>query len=348
MTSKERVYAAMRFQPVDRVPRFIWMGSALGKRLAEEMGMTPEELSLNYLKNDVVSTWLSINGEMEREVPQGSSFVDEWGITWKRDGDYNMVTISPMAEMEADEIAAYKFPDSDLPSRYEKLKQLKETYGDEYFVGADISGSVFEPAYHLRGMENLLMDMVMESDEANTLLDRTSEFTARVALHALECGADWIWLGDDLGSQQNMLMSPDCWRNMIKPRMKRIIDTIRGARPDALIGYHSCGSIRPVIGDLYEIGINLVNPLQESAAGMDHLEIKKEFGDKIIMMCGTDTQDFLLQATPEQVAEKTRQLVRDLGSNYGYVFAVSHTIQSGTPKENIDAMIEALEGISQS
>ena len=343
MTPKERVYAAMRFQPIDRVPRFIWLGNALGHQLEKELGMSRADLSLKYLKNDVMSTWLSINGEMERDVPEGSSFTDEWGITWKRDGDYNMVVENPLADMDADEIAAYPFPDPMNPARFEKFDALVKEYGDTYFIGADISGSVFEPAYHLRGMEDLLMDIVSEADEAEVLLDRTADFTAKVAVEALKRGADWIWLGDDLGSQQNMLMSPDSWRAMIRPRMERIIAKIREARPDALIGYHSCGSIRQVIGDLCDIGLNLLNPIQESANNMNHLEIKAEFGDRIVMMCGPDTQDFLIEASPDEVYDKTKQLVRDLGKNGGYLFAVSHTVQCGTPKANLDAMLKALD-----
>lgn len=341
--SKERVLAALRHEPVDRVPRFIWLGNALSHQLAQELGMTGEQLSLEYLHNDVVSTWVSINGEMERDVPQGTTFIDEWGITWKRDGDYNMVIRHPLAGLDAAAIAAYPFPQPQAPQRFAEFDRLKAAYGDTHLVGADVSGSIFEPAYHLRGMEELLMDMVCESEEAEVLLEHTMRFSLETALLAIEHGADWIWLGDDLDSQQNMLMSPDCWRRLIKPRMKTLIDGIRARRPDIPIAYHSCGSIRQVVGDLVELGLDLINPLQESARNMNHLEIKAEFGGRITMMCGPDTQDFLLHASPQEVYEKTRQLIRDLGRGGGCIFAVSHTIQCGTPKANIDAMLRALD-----
>ena len=98
-----------------------------------------------------------------------------------------------------------------------------------------------------------------------------------------------------------------------------------------------------MVGDLVELGLDLINPLQESARNMNHLEIKAEFGGRITMMCGPDTQDFLLHASPQEVYEKTRQLIRDLGRGGGCIFAVSHTIQCGTPKANIDAMLRALD-----
>ena len=343
MTSKERVAAALRFEPVDRVPRFIWLGNALGHQLEREKGITRAALDRDFLRNDVMQVWLSINGGMERDVPEGTQFIDEWGITWQRSGDYNAVIRHPLAEADADAIRRYPFPDPLSSARYEGLDALLRTYGDHYFIGADVSGSIFEPANHLRGMENVLMDIALESEEAEALFDILADFTLRVSLEALRRGADWIWLGDDLGTQQNMIMSPNSWRRMIKPRLQGIIEGIRLVYPDALVAYHSCGSMRQVIGDLCDLEINLLNPIQGSARGMDHLEIKAAYGDRLCMMCGPDTQSFLLHATPDEVRAKTRQLLRDLGRGGGYLFAVSHTIQCGTPMENIEAMLEALD-----
>jgi len=343
MTSKERVFAALRHEPADRVPRFIWLGSALGHQLEREKGMTPGELSRHFLRNDVLQVWLSINGGMERDVPEGARFTDEWGIAWERNGGYNAVVHHPLAEADADGIRAYPFPDPLDPARYEGLDALLRDYGGEYFIGADVSGSILEPANHLRGMENVLMDIATESEEIEALFDILADFTLRVSLEALRRGAHWVWLGDDLGTQRSMLLSPDSWLLLLKPRMARIIEGIRRAYPDAPIAYHSCGSMRQVIPDLCELGIDLLNPIQESARDMDHLEIKAEFGGRLCMMCGPDTQSFLIHATPSEVYAKIRQLIRDLGASGGYLFAVSHTIQRGTPMANIEAMLRALD-----
>lgn len=343
MTSKERVFAALNYEQPDRVPRFIWLGNALGHQLSREKNMTFDELSRDFLRNDVLQVWLSINGGMERDVPEGAEFTDEWGITWRRAGGYNTPVRHPLAEADEDEIRAYPFPDPLDPARYEGLDALLQEYGGEYFVGADVSGSILEPANHLRGMENVLMDIAAESEEIDALFDILADFTLRVSLEALRRGAHWVWLGDDLGTQQNMIISPDSWRRVLKPRMRRIIDGIRREFPDAPVAYHSCGSMRQVIGDLCELGVDLLNPIQESANNMDHLEIKTQYGNRLCMMCGPDTQGFLLHARPAEVFDKTRQLVRDLGRGGGYIFAVSHTIQCGTPMENIEAMLRALE-----
>jgi len=342
MNSKQRVYSALKFENPDRVPRFIWFGKETRKDLTEELGLSSLELDLKF-GNDILQTWLSINGQMEKDVPDHSQFVDEWGITWKREGVHNMVAINPLADMEADEIKNYLLPDPLAPERYSELDGLIKEYGNDYFIGADISGSLFEPAYHLRGMENLMIDMALENEEIDILLDRLTEFCIAVAGEAVKKGVDWVWLGDDLGSQISMLMSPDMWRKYFKPRMAKIITEIRKIKSDMIIAYHSCGSMHPIIGDLVEIGINVLNPVQESAEGMDQQKIKEAYGDKLALMCGLDTQQFLIDASTAEVKQKTGELINKLGKNGGYIFAVSHHIQPDTPKENILAIFEELD-----
>ena len=341
MTSKERVLAAVRRQPTDRLPRYFWVGKGAADNLCKEFGIQYDQID-SFMGNDVRQTWLSINGQMEQDCAEGQSFVDEWGITWSREGYYNTVVINPMAELSENEIAEYSFPDPYAPARYEKFDHLVKEFGGEYFVGADISGSLFEPAYHLRGMENILIDMAMESPEADILLDRLCEFTSKVAVEAVRRGADGIWLGDDLGSQRALLMPPDMWRKYFKPRMKKIIDAIRAEKSDMIVAYHSCGSIASVIGDLAEVGINVLNPLQESADGIDHIQIKQQYGDKLSFMCGLDTQTFLMTASPKEVIKAMTAKAAALSEGGGYIAAVSHTLQHDVPAINIKAIIDAL------
>jgi uroporphyrinogen decarboxylase len=342
MNSKERVYAALKHEKTDRIPKFVWLGTGTIKRLTKKLEVTPLELDIKF-GNDVLQTWVSINGEMARDVPENTKFTDEWGITWKREGDYNMVINHPLKGKDLSFIINYQLPDPYNLKRYEYLEHLVKEYGDEYFIGADVSGVLFEPAYHLRDMEELMVDMAMESEEVDILLDKLSDFCIAVSIECIKRGADWVWLGDDLGSQNSMLMSPDMWRKYFKPRMKKIIDSIRAFRKDITIAYHSCGSIYPVLGDLVDIGINVLNPIQESAQGMDQSLIKKKYGDKITLMCGVDTQQFLIHATPEEVKNKVIDIIDKLGYNGGFIFAASHHIQPDTPDKNIFALFDALE-----
>ncbi|MDR1438891.1 MAG: methyltransferase, partial [Clostridiales bacterium] len=289
MTHKQRVAAALRHRKPDRAPRFIWLGDGVIERLTKKLGITPLELDIR-LGNDVLQSWVSINREMERKVPDKSEFVDEWGITWRRDGHYNMVVRHPLAGRDAAFIKAYPLPQPFAADRFAELDGLLLKYGEEYFIGADVSGTLFEPACHLRGMEEFLVDLISDDGgEARILLDRLEAFSTDVAIASAQRGVDWVWLGDDLGSQSSMMMSPDLWRAHFKPRMKRIIDAVRARRPDIFIAYHSCGSMAPVIGDLAEIGVDVLNPIQESAASMDQMAVKNAYGDRLALMCGPDT-----------------------------------------------------------
>jgi len=342
MTSKERVYAAVRRKPIDRLPRFIWVGSGAAENLRQALGV-PADAVDDFVKNDVRQTWLSINKQMMVHYEEGERFVDEWGITWQRDGYYNTPVAHPFADMTAAEIAKAPFPDAMAAERYTELKRLIREYGGQYFIGADVSGTLFEPAYHLRSMENLMVDLVSGAEEADVLLDRLLDFSLKVALEAARLGADWIWLGDDMGTQLNMLISPDTWRKYFKPRMKKLIASVRAQYPDMIVAYHSCGSIYPIIGDLAETGIDVLNPLQESAADMEHGRVKAQFGDRLTLMCGLDTQSLLISASPQEVYDATLEKVRQLAQGGGYIAAVSHTIQHDIPVENITAMLKALD-----
>ena len=346
MTGKERVIAAVRRKPYDRVPRWFWVGKGANDNLCAKYGLTPDQVD-DFVGNDVKQCWLTINGQMERPWPEGESFVDEFGITWKRDGYYNMVTKHPMADLEADQIAAYPLPDPLIESRYEEFEAMKAKFGETHLIGADVSGSLFEPAYHLRGMDNILVDLALESDEATILLDRLCDFSSGIACEAARRGADWIWLGDDQGTQIATIMAPDTWRQWFKPRMKKIIDAVHEIKPDMIIAYHSCGAIFPIIGDLAEVGVNVLNPLQESATGMNHEEIKATFGDELTFLCGLDTQSIMVDASPEELKAAMKEKTAMLSAGGGYIAGVSHTLQHDIPAENIKAVIDALDEMAQ-
>ena len=338
MNSKQRVYAAIKGQHTDRIPIFMWYSDKTADKLAGHLSVDKEIVD-DVLCNDIKQDWLSINKQMSLQCPDKETFVDEFGITWQRDGEYNTPIVHPLAESEVDDIAAYPMPDPLKPERYALLNKLMDTYPDK-FIGADVSGSIFEPSYHLRGMDNVLVDMMLDNPEADVLFDRMTDFTRAVALKALSMGVDWIWLGDDFGTQQSTIASPDLWRKYLKPRIKSIIDSLKAARPDVIIAFHSCGSIYPLIEDLYDIGVRVINPLQESAAGIDHKRIRDEYPD-MTMFCGLDTQQYLLSASPDDVYRRSIEKIESLSRNGHYIFGSSHTIQHDVPVENILAMIKA-------
>lgn len=138
-----------------------------------------------------------------------------------------------------------------------------------------------------------------------------------------------------------MILGPELWRRLFKSRLRRIIAAVRQRTPNMTIAYHSCGAIRPIIPDLIEIGVQVLNPLQPRAAGMDPLEIKREYGEDLAFMGGLDTQEFLPRATPGAVYEHCRRLIAAMSRGGGFIFAASHTIQPDVPEANLRAMLDA-------
>lgn len=341
MTPKERVYAALRREETDRVPMWMWYHPAVYDRLRERFGWDADTADAR-LGNDIKSVHVSINREMFRPLAPGEEYRDDWGVTWVREGCYNQVCANPLAATEVSSLREYEFPDPDDASRFESLARLCERYGEDYFVGVDVSGSIFEPCYHIRGMEWLLMDMVADPDAVGAFFDKAAEFTRQVCLNALEHPVDWIWLGDDIGGQEAMMMSPDLWRRLLKPRLASIIASVKAARPGVWVACHSCGAIRPVIADLIEIGVDVLNPIQPLCPGMDPAELKSVYGNEIAFMGGLDTQDLLVNESAETVRDRAERLIERMSAGGGYIFAASHTIQPDAPLENILALGEAV------
>ena len=165
---------------------------------------------------------------------------------------------------------------------------------DEYFVGCDISPNVFEMYWRLRGMEPAMMDMAGDEPLAYEMLGRCAHFA--IDLGEAACRRfplDCLWTGDDVASQRSLMMSPSMWRKMIKPHLKRAFDV--GKKHKLAIAYHSCGALRPIIADLVEMGLDILNPIQCNCPGMDAAELKRDFGSALTFMGGVDTQEHFAQ-----------------------------------------------------
>jgi len=189
-------------------------------------------------------------------------------------------------------------------------------------------------------MENALLDMLADPELAAAMLGRCGDFSVRLAEAALDAVAvDWLWTGDDVGGQQAMMMSPDTWRDLVKPHLADVAAV--GKARGLPVAYHSCGAIRPIIGDLVELGVDVLNPVQSTCAGMDPLELKAEFGDRLAFMGGVDTQGVLPAGTAAEVRRATERLITGMTDDGGgYILAASHTVPPETPLANIFAMLE--------
>jgi len=342
MTSKERVYCTLQHKEPDRIPLYIWYHPDVMHELGKELNASGRELELK-LGNDILQTWVSINLYQSLPVPEGTTFTDEFGITWHRLGGYNMITHNPLGAASLDGYHEYNFPDPDKTERYDEIKGLLRDYGDTVFIGADVSGTIFEPCSHIRGMETLLYDLSLHPQDVEVFLDKATAFSLQVARNCLDLGVDWVWLGDDIGMQTGMLMSPAMWRRFFKPRMAYIIHELRRMKSDIIIAYHTCGSIVPVIGDIVEIGVNVLNPIQPKAEGMNDAAIKRQYGDRLALDCGIDIQEILPSAPLDVLETELKRIIRDLAPGGGFIFTAAHTIQPDTSLERIHLMLDVLK-----
>jgi uroporphyrinogen decarboxylase len=340
MTSKERVRAALRREPADRVPIFMWFHPVTARRLAKLFDV-PRSRVGEVMGNDVRQAWVNNNFAMEGIVHerQGESHVDYWGIRWVKAGDFNQIAHFPLAQSTREELLDYRFPVDHMDALLEQMTPLM-AHAEHDFIGVDVSPCVFEMYWRLRGMEPGLTDLASDVDLASTMLGRCADFAVALSQAALDrFEVDWLWTGDDVAGQQSMMMSPQCWRDLVKPHMARSVEV--GVKKGLPVAYHSCGALGPIIPDLIEIGITVLNPIQCNCPGMDAADLKKEFGDALTFMGGVDTQYLLPNGSPEEVRRATQRLLEVMTSDGGgYILAASHTVPPETPFNNLFAMYE--------
>lgn len=340
MNSKHRVKAALNKQPVDRVPIFMWFHPDTVARLAVMLELPPALVG-EAMGNDISQTWVNNNYAMEGIVHahDGEGHTDSWGVRWVKEYSFNQIAEYPLKGATREEVLAYRFPWED----FEALLALMEPVGaraDDTFIGCDVSPCAFEMYWRLRGMEDTLLDMAGDRALAETMFGRCADFA--IALGEAACTRyplDWYWTGDDVASQRSLLMSPRLWRTQIKPHLQRVFDV--GKAHDLPIAYHCCGALYPIIGDLVEMGLDVLNPVQSNCPGMDPLELKREFGDRLAFMGGVDTQELLPHGTAAAVRRATRRLIDGMTADGGgYILAASHSIPPETPDSNLFAMYE--------
>jgi uroporphyrinogen decarboxylase len=267
----------------------------------------------------------------------GEGHVDLWGIEWTRQGPYNQVTRFPLADASPDKVRSYHFPSEHKEFLLSRMDPVVAAAG-EYFIGCDVSPCVFEMYWRLRGMERTLLEIAAEPELTEEMFSRCADFAVELSKEACcRFPLDWLWSGDDVASQLSMMMSPDAWRAMIKPHQQRVFDVGKAHR--LWVAHHCCGALRPIIPDLVEMGLDVLNPVQCNCPGMDLFELKREFGEVLAFMGGVDTQHVLPNGTADDVRRATRRLVDGMTADGGgYILAASHTVPPETPVDNIFAM----------
>ena len=202
-------------------------------------------------------------------------------------------------------------------------------------------GSVFELAWQLRGMDNFMVDMALDSPIPRYMMERISDIVVETTerfLAAAGEGVDMLYFYDDVAANSSLLISREMWASYIKPCHQRLIDTAH--RHGKKVMYHSDGAMRPLIGELIDMGVDLLNPIQPGIAGMETDGLKRDFGSRLCFHGGMDIVGILPKGSPDEVRSEARRLMNDLGKSGGYILASSHHIQADTPLANILALYE--------
>ncbi len=374
-TSRERVLTALDHREPDRVPIDLG-GNQTGihklayQNLLQHLGLEeeivimdivqqlakPSEAVLERLHVDTRYVWAqgskSFPGKVAQQKRNGrtwSDFTDEFGVTWSMPEDspnYFDISHSPLADLSLEEIRNYPFPKGDDPSRFEGLRERALLLKREtpYAVVSGISGVVYEFCWYMRGLENLFMDMIERPEVFEAIIDRTLQYWLdwfRLFLDEVGDVVDVLMIGDDLSGQNGPLFSPRIYRSIIKPRQKRLVQYIK-SRTEAKVWYHSCGAVQEYIPDLLDNGIDILNPVQIAAKGMEPAELKGKFGKQLCFWGGgIDSQHVLPRATPEEIRAHVRRHLEAFMPGGGYVFNNVHNIQGDIPPENILAMFDA-------
>lgn len=376
MTSRERVQAVLNYEVPDRVPIILGVSNATGIKINPYRGLLkllniqaeekfiydwpelgtalPDERIMQRLHSDVRGVLDCFPLEVyqrNQNRPPHTPFIDDWGGGQMEIAPEEWFPgIAPLPDTTSiEDLENYNWPDMDDPYRVAHVRAETQKLHDanQYAImGTPWLMFPFERAFEMQGMEKFLMNLAVEPDFAQELLNKNNELCMRLMGHFLdECGdmLDIIKIGDDLGTQESLMISPRMYRRMLKPLHAEMIAMIK-QKTKAKVFFHTDGDVFDLIEDFIEIGVDVLNPIQTSAGKMSDLDQLKKRYDKRIIFCGAiDTQKVLPYGTPEQVRQEVKRVIDILGKGGGYMLATVHTVMNEVPAENILAMVDAVE-----
>ncbi len=337
MDSRERVLAAINHQKPDRVPCDLWAEPGVWERLKKDLRADSEEAVRTALDVDV--RYISpiyppdtiINGvkqNMWGERWEKTSTV--YGLEWEHTRGV-LFEAQTMADIEA-----FPWPTCDLVDYSQVKEDVRRYEGRALFYG---NADFFERPGLVRGLENILVDVMINQDMVDYLQERFVSFFIEDFYRTMEASGrkiDVFWALTDLGTQERLLMGREAMDRYIFMPLKRLADVVH--REGVKLMFHSCGAVREVIPELIANGVDILNPLQPAAKGMEPAGLKRDFGEDLAFHGGIDIQYLLPQKSAEVVAAEAQRVAGILSENGGYVLSPSHNIQLDTPTENILAM----------
>lgn len=366
LSSRKRVSTALEHEKPDRIPIDFWAVEAVKESLKRLLDIQKEEDLLKRLGVDIRRIDSRYIGPKERDSRkpkyggyedsirkgQYDSYTNIFGIGFEEiEGKLVkelQLSFWPLRDVrDISQVEEYGWPSADWFDRSKIKSEIERLNSSgEYWIQYDQKGyqGVFETAWAMRGFEQFLMDLIVNPELACKIMDKIAEFQIEDILRTLEAAEDQIdmvYISDDLGGQDGMILSPQIWREYVRPREERIIKVIKDNYSSVRIMYHSCGSIIPVVKDLLEIGVDILNPLQLRAKGMNPGELKRRYGDRLCFHGGMDLQSILPYGTEREIRVEVKRLIDILGEQGGYIFGPSEFIQPDTSPGDILAMYEA-------
>jgi uroporphyrinogen decarboxylase len=354
MNHRERVEMALNHEEPDRCPFQVSFTPEFADRLRAEMNLQSDHVHNPHGGGNTYELERALDEDMlltsvgwaNSYYMDDKPYVDEWGVGWSIQayetpfgvGHYTEMSQFPLADDDA--IDSYQPPDPNRPELYKESEWMINEFKDDYWIVGVTVTTIFEAAWALRGLEKMMLDMLLRPDIANRILDIPYRYHLTAAKKLVELGVDMIWTGDDMGAQNSMLISPAMWRTYFKPRMANFIAELKAINPNVKVAYHSDGNIRPIIPELIEIGLDVLNPIQP--ASMDPAGIKRDFGDKLCFWGSIDEQYTLPFGSPEEVRAEVQHRMRTIGKDGGLILAPTHHVQLDTPLENFWAMVDTI------
>ena len=333
MKREKTIETIMRRQ-IDYVPHNVELTSGELSKVADYLGIEPGDF-FDWAGNHIEKISYNIGGS----VIKPCYFRDEYGVVWNRSGlDKDIGVVDEILIPEAG-FSGYQFPEPDLGAVRQATEKLLAGGKDTMKLGK-IGMTYYERAWSLTGMENLLMNFLLEPKFVDDLFDRILQYNLKIIDAALPYDIDGFYFGDDYGQQTGMIMSPDTWRRFIKPGLKSMFERVKSA--GKIVALHSCGNISDILPDLIEIGLDAYQTVQPEV--YDLKKLKTEYGRDLTFWGAIGTQRLLPFAKPEELTAAVRDTLRVMSAGGGYIAAPTHQAPPDIPAENIVALVETLKG----
>lgn len=357
MTPRERVLRAFKRAPglPDRVPVQFEFCASLYEHFSKKLGIPMRytrnlfedvtyRISGNELRTamgcDVVVTGAAERAGFSTAKDPDGTWLNEYGMRMKQGPIYVEVVEHPLKDIQtAAEVAAYRFPDPDAAGRYDDAESLVRAYKDRYVIIGDIEVTIFSLAQMLVGMEKSLMDMACGEEYVIPLFEACAEFQTQIGLRLIERGVDAIWVGDDFGGQDSLLISPGMFEAQLMPIYARMIERFKAAKPDIIPILHCDGAVSRLLPQIREIGFEVFNPVQPGVPGHGPQEMKDGFGGLFAFWGAIDQQYLLPKGTDAELEADIQEKIAVLGAGGGYMISPAHILQSDVSPERVETFI---------